>query len=105
MIPARPLIAFYAKMDMNPGTTAGILARMPIAFLPNLCYIGGGGELAYWLELKSMFATAKVTFPILLLRNSVVTATHKTREKWAKTPFSWEDLFLTPPELTEEYLA
>ena len=73
--------------------------------LPNLCYIGGGGELAYWLELKSMFATAKVTFPILFLRNSVVTATHKTREKWAKTPLSWEDLFLTPPELTTEYLA
>jgi hypothetical protein len=23
---------------MNPGTTAGILARMPIDFLPNLCY-------------------------------------------------------------------
>src|SRR5690606_26448320 len=21
--------------------------------LPNLCYIGGGGELAYWLQLKS----------------------------------------------------
>jgi bacillithiol biosynthesis cysteine-adding enzyme BshC len=73
--------------------------------LPNLCYIGGGGELAYWLELKLMFATAKVTFPILLLRNSVVTATHKTRQKWAKTPLSWEDLFLTPPELTAEYLA
>ena len=24
--------------------------------LPNLCYIGGGGEQAYWLELKAMFA-------------------------------------------------
>ncbi len=72
--------------------------------LPNLCYIGGGGELAYWLELKSMFATAKVTFPILLLRNSVVTATHKTREKWAKTTLSWKDIFLTPRELTTRYL-
>ena len=73
--------------------------------LPNLCYIGGGGEIAYWLELKSMFAHAKVTFPILLLRNSVVTASYKTREKWAKTLFSWEDLFLTPRELTAEFLS
>ena len=23
--------------------------------LPNLCYIGGGGEIAYWLELKRLF--------------------------------------------------
>ncbi|MBL7886151.1 MAG: bacillithiol biosynthesis cysteine-adding enzyme BshC, partial [Flavobacterium sp.] len=38
--------------------------------LPNLCYIGGGGEIAYWLELKSNFEAFKVTFPILLVRNS-----------------------------------
>jgi bacillithiol biosynthesis cysteine-adding enzyme BshC len=35
--------------------------------LPNLCYIGGGGEIAYWLELKSNFEENNVTFPILLL--------------------------------------
>ena len=23
--------------------------------LPNLCYVGGGGELSYWLQLKSCF--------------------------------------------------
>ncbi|HEX9825521.1 MAG TPA: bacillithiol biosynthesis cysteine-adding enzyme BshC, partial [Flavobacteriaceae bacterium] len=40
--------------------------------LPNLCYIGGGGELAYWLQLKSNFEANKVTFPMLLLRNSAV---------------------------------
>ncbi|MEN9322238.1 MAG: bacillithiol biosynthesis cysteine-adding enzyme BshC [Bacteroidota bacterium] len=73
--------------------------------LPNLCYIGGGGEIAYWLELKSMFAKAQITFPILLLRNSVVTASNKTKAKWDKTPLSWEDLFLTPRELTAEFLS
>src|SRR5690606_26310679 len=43
--------------------------------LPNLCYIGGGGELAYWLQLKAMFAEMKVPFPILLLRNSALVIT------------------------------
>ncbi|MDX1603010.1 MAG: bacillithiol biosynthesis cysteine-adding enzyme BshC, partial [Salinimicrobium sediminis] len=38
--------------------------------LPNLCYIGGGGELAYWLELKGLFEAVNITFPVLLLRNS-----------------------------------
>ncbi|MBC7493641.1 MAG: bacillithiol biosynthesis cysteine-adding enzyme BshC, partial [Flavobacterium sp.] len=31
--------------------------------LPNLAYIGGGGELAYWLQLKAMFKLFKTTFP------------------------------------------
>jgi bacillithiol biosynthesis cysteine-adding enzyme BshC len=73
--------------------------------LPNLCYIGGGGELAYWLELKSMFAKAGITFPILLLRNSVVIASNKTKAKWEKTPLEWEDLFLTPRELTATFIS
>lgn len=61
--------------------------------LPNLCYIGGGGEIAYWLELKSFFDTAKVTFPILLLRNSVLLATEKQARKAEKLNLSWKDLF------------
>lgn len=40
--------------------------------LPNLAYIGGGGELAYWFQLKSMFKAAKTPFPMLCLRNSVM---------------------------------
>ena len=61
--------------------------------LPNLCYIGGGGEIAYWLELKSFFAAAKVTFPILLLRNSVLLATEKQAKKADKLQLNWGNLF------------
>jgi bacillithiol biosynthesis cysteine-adding enzyme BshC len=61
--------------------------------LPNLCYIGGGGEIAYWLELKSFFNAVKVTFPILLLRNSVLLATEKQAKKVAKLDLTWTDLF------------
>jgi bacillithiol biosynthesis cysteine-adding enzyme BshC len=40
------------------------------AVLPDVAFIGGGGELAYWLELKNVFAAAGVPYPVLLLRNS-----------------------------------
>jgi uncharacterized protein YllA (UPF0747 family) len=40
--------------------------------LPNLCYIGGGAEVAYWFQLKQVFADNNVPFPILLLRNSAL---------------------------------
>lgn len=62
--------------------------------LPNLCYIGGGGELAYWLELKSSFEASDVPFPILLLRNSALVITEKQQQKLQKMNLKVEDLFL-----------
>lgn len=62
--------------------------------LPNLCYIGGGGEIAYWLELKAMFEAMKVPFPVLLLRNSVLAITQKQSAKLSKMNIAVEDLFL-----------
>lgn len=70
--------------------------------LPNLCYIGGGGEIAYWLELKSYFDTAKVTFPILLIRNSVLLATEKQVKKADKLHLNWKDLFSKQEDLVNE---
>ncbi|GGD25341.1 bacillithiol biosynthesis cysteine-adding enzyme BshC [Flavobacterium orientale] len=70
--------------------------------LPNLCYIGGGGELAYWLELKSFFESQQVTFPIVLLRNSVLLATEKQASKADKLQLTWRDLFLNQQELLNQ---
>jgi bacillithiol biosynthesis cysteine-adding enzyme BshC len=67
--------------------------------LPNLCYIGGGGEIAYWLQLQSTFEANKVTFPILLVRNSVLLVTEKQTVKADKLNLSWEDLFCNQLEL------
>ncbi|MFD0861252.1 bacillithiol biosynthesis cysteine-adding enzyme BshC [Sungkyunkwania multivorans] len=62
--------------------------------LPNLCYIGGGGELAYWLELKAMFEAFKVPLPMLLLRNSALIASKKQVKKLQKLNLPIERLFL-----------
>lgn len=70
--------------------------------LPNLCYIGGGGELAYWLELKSFFGAVNVTFPILLLRNSAVLATKKQADKADKLGLTWKDLFTRQTDLINQ---
>lgn len=70
--------------------------------LPNLCYIGGGGELAYWLELKSTFDENQVTFPILLLRNSVLLATEKQEKRLSKLDLNWSDLFKTQQDLINQ---
>ena len=62
--------------------------------LPNLCYIGGGGELAYWLELKSYFEAVNIPFPVLLLRNSALLMTTKQKNKLKNLKISYSQLFL-----------
>jgi len=67
--------------------------------LPNLCYIGGGGELAYWFQLKSYFESVNVPFPILMLRNSVQIISKKQAKKLDKLGVSNEELFLKQHQL------
>ncbi len=67
--------------------------------LPNLAYIGGGGELAYWLELKDYFSQNKIVFPILMLRNSVLLITEKEFIKLQKLGLTIPDLFLKQQQL------
>jgi uncharacterized protein YllA (UPF0747 family) len=62
--------------------------------LPNLCYIGGGGELAYWFQLKQFFNKVEVPFPILLLRNSVLIQSEDQNKKLHNLKVSHEDIFL-----------
>lgn len=38
--------------------------------LPNICYVGGGGEMAYWAQLKNAFNHVDVPFPSLQTRVS-----------------------------------
>lgn len=70
--------------------------------LPNLCYIGGGGELAYWLELREYFRQSGVAFPMLLLRNSALLASQKQLKKATKLHLGLTDLFADPRELEEQ---
>lgn len=49
--------------------------------LPNIVFIGGGGEIAYWLELKGVFNNYNVPYPVLVLRNSFLIIEKKWKEK------------------------
>jgi bacillithiol biosynthesis cysteine-adding enzyme BshC len=70
--------------------------------LPNLAFLGGGGETAYWLELKGIFDHYKVPFPILILRNSFLIIEKKWNEKFKKTGFSISDIFKPEDELVND---
>ncbi|MDQ6890288.1 MAG: bacillithiol biosynthesis cysteine-adding enzyme BshC, partial [Bacteroidota bacterium] len=61
--------------------------------LPNIAFIGGGGELAYWLELKEMFAHYKVPFPVLILRNSFLIIEERVEKLVQKLNIKPAELF------------
>jgi bacillithiol biosynthesis cysteine-adding enzyme BshC len=86
-----------SELDVHPDRFSPNVVTRPLyqeVVLPNLCYIGGGGELAYWLELKTSFDAMEVPFPILLLRNSALLISEKVYSKIQNLDIEPADLFL-----------
>jgi len=67
--------------------------------LPNIAYIGGGAEVAYWMQLKANFNFYKVDFPVLLLRNSALLIDKRSAQNLYNLGFQLEDIFLPVEEL------
>ncbi|WP_205509770.1 bacillithiol biosynthesis cysteine-adding enzyme BshC [Longitalea arenae] len=61
--------------------------------LPNIAFVGGGGETAYWLELKELFEHYQTPFPVLIVRNSFLIVEKKWQEKMQKLQLQPKDLF------------
>jgi bacillithiol synthase len=69
--------------------------------LPNLVFIGGGGELAYWLELKDLFVHYALPFPVLMLRNSFLIIERKWKDKLEKLGFNGSDILGSDNQLEQ----
>jgi bacillithiol biosynthesis cysteine-adding enzyme BshC len=72
--------------------------------LPNLAFIGGGGEIAYWLELKALFAHFRVPYPMLVLRNSFLLVDQVSAKWLQKLGLCIKDLFGNTEELIKRYV-
>ena len=69
--------------------------------LPNIIFVGGGSELAYWLELKEVFGAFGIHYPMLLLRNSFQIFDNKELEKLGKIGLQPQDIFVAQQTLEE----
>ena len=61
--------------------------------LPNVGCVGGGGELAYWLQLRWLFQGLQVPMPATLLRTSAAFISEKHLRQWKELGLSLEELF------------
>lgn len=72
--------------------------------LPNIAYIGGPSEIAYWLQLKSFFDASNVSYPILFPRNFAMIVLKNQINKLQKLNINPQDLFLENAQLKKSYL-
>ena len=61
--------------------------------LPNLAYIGGAGELAYWLQLKDAFGSMGFSYPVLVLRNHLLLIDGASSSRMEELNLAPQDLF------------
>lgn len=72
--------------------------------LPNVAYVGGGGEIAYWLQLKRIFDAYGVVFPILVLRNSFLCGEKKWTRKAQQFELFPQKIFDSKEKIIEQWL-
>lgn len=72
--------------------------------LPNIAFIAGGGELAYWLELKNVFENAQVPYPTLILRNSFLLINRNHKKLITSLKLTIIDLFKSEINLSNNFV-
>ena len=100
--------ALCADIAAHPEKFSPNVVLRPLyqeVILPNLCYIGGGGELAYWLQLKTLFTASEVAFPVLMPRQGVTVLNAKDALQAQEFGFWGDGLFAPIDAMVKTYLG
>ncbi len=95
------------ELDNHPEHFSPNVVLRPLFqefILPNLTYVGGAGELAYWLQYKDYFHEMDVSFPMLSLRNHFLLIDRATTKKMEELKLLAEDLFHSVDELIKGHV-
>ncbi len=96
-----------AEIESHPERFSPNVVMRPLMqekILPNLAYVGGGGEIAYWLERKAQFEHFGINFPVLVRRNSVLWLEPAALKRMEKLDLSLDDLWLDAETLVKAHL-
>jgi bacillithiol synthase len=98
----------FEKIDNEPQNFSPNVILRPIYqeyTLPNLCYIGGGGEMAYWVQLKGVFEQFNLSFPLLMQRCSIQIIDKSLSKRIQKLPFHLQQYYTEREELKKVFLS
>lgn len=105
--PSFNLDELLAELEHRPEAFSPNVLMRPLyqeTILPNIAYVGGGGELAYWMQLKWLFQAVQVPMPVLLLRTSAAFIGANDRKRLEKLGLPVQDLF-KPLEALRQQVA
>ncbi|MEP7266127.1 MAG: bacillithiol biosynthesis cysteine-adding enzyme BshC [Saprospiraceae bacterium] len=86
---------FILEAEEHPERFSPNVVMRPLyqeVILPNLAYVGGGGELAYWLERKHQFEAMNVPYPMLVRRDSFIIITAEDYKLMQEFQMTMKDL-------------
>ncbi len=95
-------------VDSSPESFSPNVALRPVyqeLILPNVAYIGGGGEIAYWLQLKGVFDALDLAFPALIVRESTLILNKNMGKKINSLGLMKEQLFSPVQEVVKSLLS
>ncbi len=87
-----------AELNAHPEKFSPNVILRPVLqewLLPNIAFVGGGGEIAYWLQLKNVFETLHVPYPVLVVRNSLLLISKEMNALVEKLSLDQVSLFST----------
>ncbi|MCC7467406.1 MAG: bacillithiol biosynthesis cysteine-adding enzyme BshC [Saprospiraceae bacterium] len=97
-----------AEVEQHPERFSPNVVLRPVyqeMILPNLAYVGGGGELAYWLERKTLFQHYGMKMPMLVRRHSLLWLDRDAVKKLHKSGFTAAEFFADTDALIRHFVS
>lgn len=97
-----------AELETHPERFSPNVILRPLfqqMMLPSVMYIGGGGEVSYWLQLRTLFAHFGTAFPQLMVRNSFMLVKEQQLARMEKLGLTIQDFFRDVEELKKAYIG
>ncbi len=96
-----------ALLESNPEKFSPNVILRPLfqeTIMPNVAYFGGPAEVAYWLQIKSVFDLYKVAFPVVMPRNFALWVNKGIAKKLNQLGIETQDIFLNNDDLKAKFL-
>jgi len=97
-----------AKIETDPNLLSPNVFLRPIVqefVLPNIAYIAGPGELAYYAQMKKMYEVFDVPMPVIIPRLSATVIEKPFQRYWGELPVQFEAYFKRIEDLEREFVA
>jgi bacillithiol biosynthesis cysteine-adding enzyme BshC len=95
------------EVDLFPERFSPNVILRPLyqeSILPDIAYIGGGGEVAYWLERKTQFNYFGIFYPVIIRRNSVMLLPKSLIKTMDKLDLGIDDFLMEEDKVITKYL-